>query len=71
MDEYIVTAIIADQEDSWRESFSMRFVSRKEAEALAKSKVENIVSVFNSSLRPNELPRHLVSIESIKAKWEV
>lgn len=63
MKKYKITAVIADETSQWEESFS----TLKETQTIeeAENYVNEIVSVFNSSLRPNETPRRLIRIISI------
>lgn len=63
MKKYKITAVIADETSQWEESFFTR--EKTQAIEVAANFVNKIVSVFNSSLRPNETPRRLIRIISI------
>lgn len=54
-----VYATIKDKDSQWNEPF---FLEGKVTKEEAKEKIQNIVDMFNSSLRPTESPRELVEV---------
>lgn len=63
MKKCTILAEITDDFISWKENFNAENISN---EHQAKDYVQNIVDMYNESLRRNELPRHLVRIIDIK-----
>lgn len=63
MTKCTVLAEITDGFSTWKETFKAEDISN---EHQAKDYVQNIVDMYNESLRRNELPRHLVRIIDIK-----
>lgn len=54
-----VYASIKDKDSQWTEPF---YFDGKVTNEEAKDKIQNIVNIFNSSLRPTESPRELVEV---------
>lgn len=67
MKTYKITAVMADETDEWTESFYTRRDKLSEEEAI--DYVSEIVSIFNSGLRPSETPRRLVRIKSVEYSY--
>ena len=57
-----VYASIKDKDSQWTEPF---YLDGKVTKEEAKGKIQQIVDVFNSSLRPKESPRELVEVTKI------
>lgn len=57
-----VTASIKDKDSQWSEPFYFDGIVTKEE---AKERIQNIIGIFNSSLRPTESPRKLVEVTEI------
>lgn len=54
-----VYAIIKDKDSQWTEPF---YLDGKVTQEEAKERIQNIVDIFNNSLRPTESPRELVEV---------
>ena len=54
-----VYTIIKDKDLQWSEPF---YLDGKVTKEEAKDRIQNIVDIFNSSLRPTESPRELVEV---------
>ena len=67
MKKYKITAVMADETDEWIESFNLSRdnLSFKEA----RDYICDLVSIYNSSLRPNETPRRLVRIINVEYSY--
>lgn len=63
MNQTLVRTTIKDKECQWCECFKFDGILLKDE---AEEKVLHIVEVFNSSLRASDLPRELVSIDSLE-----
>ena len=63
MEKYKIKALMADENSQWEESFST--LKKTQTIEEAEDYVNEIISIFNSSLRPNETPRRLIQIISI------
>lgn len=57
-----VTAIIKDKDSQWTEPF---YLDGKVTEEKAKDQIQEIVEIFNGSIRQTELPRELVEVTEI------
>lgn len=68
MKTYKITAVMADETSQWVESFYTRRDKLTSEEAV--DYVNEVVSTFNSSLRPSETPRRLVRIETIEYRYQ-
>lgn len=64
MKKYKITAVMADATDEWIESFNLR--RDKLTIDDAREYICDLVSIYNSSLRPNETPRKLVRIITVE-----
>lgn len=54
-----VYATIKDEDSQWSEPF---YLDGKVTKAEAKDRIQNIVDMYNNSLRPTESPRKLVEV---------
>lgn len=57
-----VTASIKDKDSQWSEPFYLDGIVTKQ-EAI--ERIQNIIVIFNSSLRPTESPRKLVEVTEL------
>ena len=67
MKTYKITAVMADETEQWTETLRTRRDNLSEEEAV--DYVNEVVSIFNSSLRPSETPRRLICIKSIEYSY--
>lgn len=54
-----VYATIKDKDSQWSEPF---YLDGKVTKEEAKDRIQNIIDIFNSSLRPTESPRKLMEV---------
>lgn len=67
MKKYKITAVMADETDEWIESFNLNSDNLSIEEA--SDYICDLISIDNSSLRPNETPRRLVRITNIEYSY--